>query len=53
MNTQAEKDFKAIKKHIDDISKKYIIKGETANRAIMFIPAEAILLNFIQNIRIN
>lgn len=41
--TQAEKDFKAnIKKHIDDISKKYIIKGETADQAIMFIPAEAI-----------
>lgn len=40
---QAEKDFKAnIKKHIDDISKKYIIKGETADQAIMFIPAEAI-----------
>ncbi len=31
-----------IKKHIDDISSKYIIEGETANQAIMFIPAEAI-----------
>ncbi len=40
---KAEKDFKInIKKHIDDISGKYIIKGETADQAIMFIPAEAI-----------
>lgn len=40
---QASKDFKGnIKKHIDDISSKYIIKGETANQAILFLPAEAI-----------
>lgn len=31
-----------IKKHIDDISTKYIITGETSEQAIMFIPAEAI-----------
>ncbi len=31
-----------VKKHITDISTKYIIPGETANGAIMFIPAEAI-----------
>ncbi len=35
--------FKAdVKKHIDAISTKYIIPGETANEAIMFLPAEAI-----------
>ncbi|MBO4245624.1 MAG: DNA recombination protein RmuC [Bacilli bacterium] len=35
--------FKAdVKKHIDAISSKYIIVGETANEAIMFLPAEAI-----------
>ena len=40
---QAEKDFKTnIKKHINDISDKYIISGETSDQAIMFIPAEAI-----------
>lgn len=40
---QATKDFKInIKKHIDDISSKYIIKGETSDQAIMFIPSEAI-----------
>lgn len=33
---------KDLKKHIDDISSKYIIPNETANQAIMFIPAEAI-----------
>ncbi len=38
-----EKLFKSdFKKHIDAISEKYIIPGETANEAIMFLPAEAI-----------
>ena len=31
-----------VKKHIDAISGKYIIEGETANQAILFLPAEAI-----------
>jgi DNA recombination protein RmuC len=39
----AEKQFRLdIKKHIKDISEKYIIKDETADGAIMFIPAEAV-----------
>lgn len=39
----AERQFKLdIKKHIKDISNKYIIEGETADGAIMFIPAEAV-----------
>ena len=39
----AEKQFKIdFKKHIDAISDKYIIPGETAGEAIMFLPAEAI-----------
>lgn len=39
----AERQFKQdIKKHIKDISEKYIIPGETADGAIMFIPAEAV-----------
>lgn len=38
-----EKAFKKdIKNHIDAISNKYIIPGETSNQAIMFLPAEAI-----------
>ena len=38
-----EKQFKIdVKKHIDAISSKYIIPGETAEQAIMFLPAEAI-----------
>lgn len=39
----AERQFKAdIKKHIKDISEKYIIEGETSEGAVMFIPAEAV-----------
>ncbi len=41
--TIAYKKFKGdVKKHIDDISYKYIIDGETSDQAMMFIPAEAI-----------
>src|SRR5574344_2080392 len=39
----ASKLFKIdVKKHIDAISSKYIITGETTDQAIMFLPAEAI-----------
>lgn len=31
-----------IKKHINDIADKYVVKGETADGAMMFIPAEAV-----------
>lgn len=38
-----EKLFKSdMKKHIDAISSKYIIPGETTDQAILFLPAEAI-----------
>ncbi len=32
----------AVRKHIKDISEKYIIDGETADGAIMFLPSEAV-----------
>ncbi|MEP1199752.1 DNA recombination protein RmuC [Tateyamaria sp.] len=32
----------AVKKHISDISEKYIIEGETADGALMFLPSEAV-----------
>lgn len=39
----ADRQFKIdIKKHIQDIAEKYIIQGETADGAVMFIPAEAV-----------
>ncbi len=39
----AEKLFKQdVKKHIDAIANKYIIKGVTSDQAIMFLPAEAL-----------
>ncbi|OGO90954.1 MAG: recombinase RmuC [Coxiella sp. RIFCSPHIGHO2_12_FULL_44_14] len=40
---QAEKQFQQdIRKHIQDIAEKYIIPGETAEGAVMFVPAEAV-----------
>jgi DNA recombination protein RmuC len=32
----------SVKKHINDISDKYIIEGETADGALMFLPSEAV-----------
>lgn len=41
--TEAERFFRAsVLKHIKDISEKYIIVGETAESALMFLPSEAI-----------
>ncbi|MBQ8436739.1 MAG: DNA recombination protein RmuC [Alphaproteobacteria bacterium] len=40
---EAERFFKAsVLKHIKDISEKYIITGQTAESALMFLPSEAI-----------
>ena len=51
-----------VRKHIDDISNKYIIPGETSDGAIMFLPAEAVfaeiharhrdLVDYAQNKRV-
>ena len=38
-----------IKKHIDDIASKYIIENETADGAMMFIPAESIFAEIHSN----
>lgn len=38
-----------VQKHIKDIAEKYIIPGETADGAIMFIPAEAIFAEIHAN----
>lgn len=46
----AEQRFRLdIRKHIQDIADKYIIEGETADGAIMFIPAEAIFAEIHAN----
>lgn len=38
-----KKDFRnAVKKHIDDVSRKYIIDGKTSPEAILFVPSDAI-----------
>lgn len=39
----AQRQFKQdVKRHIDDIAAKYIIPNETADGAVMFVPAEAV-----------
>jgi DNA recombination protein RmuC len=39
----AKRQFRAdLRKHVDDISTKYIIAGETSDGAVMFVPAEAV-----------
>lgn len=39
----AERQFKVdVKKHITDIAQRYLVKNETADGAVMFIPAEAV-----------
>lgn len=41
--TAAQRAFKTdIRKHVDDIASKYIIEHETADGAVMFVPAEAV-----------
>ncbi len=41
-NRASQQFAKDLKKHIKDISSKYIIEGVTANQAILFLPAEAV-----------
>ena len=47
---EAERFFKAsVLKHIKDIAEKYIIPGETAESALMFLPAESIYAELYTN----
>lgn len=55
---EAERFFRAsVLKHIKDISEKYIIPGETAESALMFLPSEAVYAelhaNFIDVIEVS
>jgi DNA recombination protein RmuC len=39
----AQRQFRAdVKRHVDDIAKKYIVPNETSDGAVMFVPAEAV-----------
>ncbi len=50
---QAERAFSAdVAKHVKDISEKYIIAGETAESAIMFLPSEAIYAELHANAKL-
>lgn len=47
---EATAQFKtSVKKHIRDISERYIIQGETADGALMFLPSEAIYAELHSN----
>lgn len=55
---EAERFFKvSVLKHIKDIAEKYIIPGETAESALMFLPAESIYAelhaNFIEVVEVS
>ena len=39
----------SLDKHISDISKKYIIAGETADCAILFLPSESLFIEIVQH----
>lgn len=48
--TRIGKEFKRdFKKHISDIAGKYILPGETADRALLFLPSEAIYVELHSN----
>lgn len=40
----------ALTKHVNDIAEKYIISGETADSAILFLPSEAVYAEFHTNL---
>nr|WP_254679721.1 DNA recombination protein RmuC [Celeribacter baekdonensis] len=42
LNEAAKMMRTSVKKHISDISEKYILEGETADGALMFLPSEAV-----------
>ncbi len=49
---QASRGFSAdVLKHVKDISEKYIIPGETAESALMFLPSEAVYAELHANFR--
>ncbi len=50
--TLAEREFRdAVRKHIIDIAERYIIAGETAESALMFLPSEAVYAELHANFR--
>ena len=52
VKTQAARAFDAaIRKHVRDISERYIIPGETADSALMFLPSEAVYAELHANFR--
>ncbi len=48
--TQAERSFRnAVLKHVVDIAERYIVSGDTAESALMFVPSEAVYAELHSN----
>ncbi len=49
---QAEREFSAaVRKHVLDIAERYVVPGETAESALMFLPSEAVYAELHANFR--
>ena len=49
-NRARKKLAEAMAKHVDDIARKYLLAGETAESAILFLPSESIYAEFHTNL---
>jgi DNA recombination protein RmuC len=46
---RTQKVTESLKKHIKDVSTKYIVAGETSDYAVLFVPSESIFLQIVEH----